>query len=88
MLLRTKSLEGGRRYRKIYARSPPIRVHQFIDRVVFYSGDTAREDQPGWSNEAFAWFVWQRGFAGAPALHWIRVDAYAATLPLFEQGIR
>ena len=72
-LLRTKCLEGAERYRKLYHATPPAVVYQFINRVVFYAGDTPRSEQPGWSNEAFAWFCWdqRRGSLLDTRLRWL-----------------
>ena len=70
-LLRTKYLEGAKRYETIFAERPPAVIYQFIERIKFYSGDAPRDAQPGWNTEAFAWFVWERGFQGDPVVKWI-----------------
>lgn len=62
MLLPTARLEGQERWQHIYRRTPPAHVYQFVNRVIFYAGDTPVEEQPGWSDTAFAWFVWRRGW--------------------------
>ena len=75
MLLRTKFVEGARRYDRIHRRIPMRSIYQFVERVKFYSASAPIEDQPGWNTEAFAWFHWQRGYAGKPELNWIRKTA-------------
>ena len=72
LFAKTKFLEGDKRYKTILAPHPPTFVYQFIERIKFYAGDTAREDQPGWNTEAFAWFVWLRGETGEPRIRWLR----------------
>jgi len=58
----------------LFSRRPPSVIYQFIERVVFYAGDTDRAAQPGWSNEAFAWFVWRHPYHGPPVVKWLHVD--------------
>lgn len=72
MFARTKLLEGAARYKRLLKPHPPTFVYQFVERIKFFAGDTAREDQPGWNTEAFAWFVWLRGEAGEPRIRWLR----------------
>lgn len=74
MFLRTKFLEGATHHRKLHSRFPPARIFQFIERIKFYGGDTPKEDRPGWNTEAFAWFIWRRGYAGSPAVQWVHRD--------------
>ena len=74
MFLRTKFLEGKGRYRDIYSKCPPSWVYQFIDRVVIKSGDTPADEQPGQKNEAYAWYLWQRGYVGPPRVGWIMTN--------------
>lgn len=72
--LRLKWLCGADRYRRIMAPTPPCLVLPFIERIKFYAGDTAEEDQPGWNTEDFAWFVWRKGFIGKPTVDWLSRD--------------
>ena len=73
-LLRTKFLEGADRYRDLFSQQPPAVVYQFIQRIKFFAGDTPEADQPGWNTEAFAWFVWSRGYQGEPVIRWLSRD--------------
>lgn len=71
-LLRLKFLESRDRYRRLFEKHPPARVHVFVNRVHFFAGDTPKSEQPGWSNEAFAWFVWDAFAQGTETvLRWM-----------------
>ena len=72
--LRLKWLCGADRYRRIMAPYPPCLVLPFIERIKFYAGDTAIDEQPGWNTEDFAWFVWRKGFIGKPTIDWLSRD--------------
>lgn len=72
--LRLKWLCGADRYRRIMGPTPPALVLPFVERIKFFAGDTATEDQPGWNTEDFAWFVWRRGFIGKPTIDWLSRD--------------
>lgn len=72
--LRLKWLCGADRYRRVMAPTPPCLVLPFIERIKFFAGDTAEEDQPGWNTEDFAWFVWRPGFIGKPTIDWLSRD--------------
>lgn len=72
--LRLKWLCGADRYRDILAPHPPCLVLPFIQRITFFAGDTAVEEQPGWNTEDFAWFVWRAGFIGKPTVDWLSRD--------------
>lgn len=74
ILARTKFVEGAARHRRILGPTPPSAVYQFIQRVKFYAGDVSEDRQPGWNTEAFAWFVWRRGWRGDTVLRWLDVD--------------
>jgi len=72
--LRSKFLEGKDRYRDIHSRYPPFAMLQFIQRIKIFSGDIDQSDQPGMTNESFAWFVWVKGFVGRPTVGWLSRD--------------
>lgn len=74
MFLRLKYLEGARRQERIYRRGGLAAVHVFIERVKFFSGEVAREEQPGWNTEAFAWFLWRRGHNAPAEIGWVSRD--------------
>lgn len=68
---RSKFKEGAERYRRIHSRRPFNIEYQFIERIVFFAGDTPKEDQPGWNTEAFSWFVWLKGCNEEPIVRWL-----------------
>ncbi len=65
---RTALLEGQARHRGLFLPYPPVRVWQYVARQTLWRGD---EEPAGHGAIAFAWFVWERGYAGAPALGWL-----------------
>ena len=72
--LPVKKLCGQDRYKRIHGPTPPALVLCFVERITFYAGDTAVEDQPGWRTEDFAWFIWRKGFKGKPTIGWLSRD--------------
>ncbi len=71
---KTKFVEGADRYREIHSRRPFSVQYQFIERIRFFAGDTPIADQPGWNTEAFAWFVWLKGWNRDPITRWLHRD--------------
>lgn len=71
LLVRTKFLAGRERYETLMKPHPPAFIYQFIERIKFFAGDTAKEDQPGWNTEDFAWFVWIKCHDGEPRVRWL-----------------
>lgn len=71
MLLRLAFLEGQERWRRIYQRLPPARVWVFRERVAMPPGELLDRIEREGGKIAYAWFVWERGFAGTPRLGWI-----------------
>jgi hypothetical protein len=69
ILARLAWLEGKSR-RELFERSPLARVWVFSERVpIVRNGDEMMAGGGGMI--AFAWFVWEHGFAGKPTLGWI-----------------
>ena len=69
MFLKTQFLEGQSRFDKIYRNYPPLKVLQYIKRVMCArNGDF---DNYSSSAIAFAWFVWQKGNYGKTVIEWI-----------------
>lgn len=68
MFLKTTFLEGLQRWEKIYCKYPPVKVLQFVRRIV-----CAKNGQFGDYSSAvsYAWFVWKKGFTGLPTIEWI-----------------
>jgi hypothetical protein len=67
---RTAWLEGRARYAALWKPYPPVRIWQFCGRQTLWRGDDADKRDKGGAI-AFAWFVWERGYRGAPAMGWL-----------------
>ena len=67
MFLRLQTLEGKDRYDRIFSVNPPKTVYIFINRQVSDKNDDFNKG----SAVAYAWYVWEKGFTGTPALKWI-----------------
>lgn len=67
---RTAWLEGRKRHASLWGPLPPVRIWQFCGRQTLWRGDDADKKDKGGAI-AFAWFVWERGYRGAPALGWL-----------------
>ena len=70
MFMRLAWLEGSGRHGRLWSRHPPARVWVFSKRQTLWRGDDPAARENGGAI-AFAWFVWERGHDGAPALGWI-----------------
>jgi hypothetical protein len=67
MLLKLAFLEGQSRYR-LFQETPLKSVYIFSERVSLYRGGA---ENRGGGTIAFAWFVWEHGYAREPVLQWI-----------------
>lgn len=67
ILARLQLLEGKRRY-WFYQKHPPIRIYVFSNRISCAKGGM---QNGSYSVMCFAWFIWERGFRGNPAIDWI-----------------
>lgn len=56
-LLRTAFLEGSGRYRRLYSKNPPSRIHVFSERLSMYPSG---HNQENGGTTCYAWFVWDR----------------------------
>jgi predicted RNA methylase len=85
MLVRSTFTEGAEQYRKLFSKTPPTDILQFVERVVMTKGrpqdpniavphpKTGKLRKPS-SATAYCWLVWQKPlpeFAGPPAYGWI-----------------
>ena len=67
MLLRLSFLEGKSR-RVLFNQYPPKLVYASSNRILCAkNGDFENSDS---SAIAYAWFIWEKGFKGAPTLKW------------------
>lgn len=73
LFLKTTALESRGRWEKIYKTTPPRYVFQCIDRILCAKNaefEDARRNL-GAGAQAYAWFVWQKGYKGSTTLDWI-----------------
>jgi len=70
-LLRIQFIEGAGRYCRLFSRHPPARIHVFVRRMNVTEQGL---ENPYRGLICFSWWVWERGFAGRPELHWINDD--------------
>ena len=67
MFLKLTTLESADRYKKIYSKYPPIRIHVYSKRI-----ECAANGQfKGSSAVCYAWFIWEKGFSGKTQIDWL-----------------
>lgn len=71
MFLKVQFLEGKER-RKLFEKYPPKVIYVASGRLLCAkNGEFEKMRQGGGSAVAYAWFVWEKGFNGAPKIKWI-----------------
>jgi hypothetical protein len=71
--LKTTAVESRGRFEKIYKNYPPHYIFQCIDRIICAKNgefDDARKNL-GAGAQAYAWFIWEKGYKGQTILDWI-----------------
>jgi hypothetical protein len=68
VLVRTVFLESVGRYERLFSKTPPSIVAQFVERVPMVQG---RVDKQASTATGYAWIIWTKGFKGTPAMKWI-----------------
>lgn len=68
ILARTVFLESVRRYEAIFARTPPTKFAQFVERVPMVKG---RLDAKASTATGYAWLVWEKSTETIPRLMWV-----------------
>lgn len=72
MFLKTTFLEGKKRYKELFSKTPPKYVFQFSERVLCAkNGDFDYMREHGGSAVAYAFYVWQKGYNGETIIKWI-----------------
>lgn len=72
MFLKLTFLESEKRYKELFAKQPPKAIYVFSKRVLCAkNGEFERMREGGGSAVAYAWFVWQKGYAGKTEVSWI-----------------
>lgn len=69
MFLKLQFLEGQKR-RKFFLETPPVRVWVYSWRIQCAKNGDFNALKNG-SPQSFAWFVWEKGFRGAPQIGWL-----------------
>lgn len=68
MLLKLSFLEGKAR-KQLFEKHPPKRIYVFSSRIqCAKNGDFKNADK---SAVCYAWFIWEKGFAGEPVIKWV-----------------
>lgn len=68
MILRLQFLEGKSR-KEMFRKYPPKTIYVFSSRVK--CAKNGNFDEMGSSAQAYAWFVWVKGFQGKPEIEWM-----------------
>lgn len=72
MFLKTTFLEGQSRYKKIFSKTPPKYIYQFVARILCAkNGDFEKMKKSGGSAISYAWFVFKKGYKGDTTVKWI-----------------
>lgn len=68
MLFKIQFVEGIDRYKRLFSKYPPARIHVFTRRVGCF-----KANNPNTSRSAicFAWFIWDKEYEGSTVLNWI-----------------
>ncbi len=69
MFLKLTALEGQKRYTSIYSKYPPKKIYVFTKRL--FCGKKGEFERQQSSAIAYAWFIWEKGYTGLPAIDWI-----------------
>lgn len=68
MLLKLSFLEGKAR-KQLFKKHPPKRIYVFSSRIqCAKNGDFKNANK---SAVCYAWFIWEKGFAGEPVIKWV-----------------
>jgi hypothetical protein len=68
VLVRTVFLESVGRYERIFSKTPPSSVAQFVERVPMVKG---RLDAKASTATGYAWIVWEKSCISFPQMRWI-----------------
>lgn len=68
MFLKLTFLEGGKR-KELFSKYPPKKIYVFRNRVDCWKNGL-KPEKPSRA-VCYAWFVWEKGFHGTPAVGWI-----------------
>lgn len=77
LFIKTLCLEGIGRYNGIYRETPPRYVMPFTGRIICAKNGDFSAMQGTSSAQSYSWFVWEKGFNGAPQIKWIEYNPKA-----------
>ena len=70
MFLKIQFLEGKSR-RELFDRYPPKLIYVASGRInCCKNGDFSKEQRGNNSAQAYAWFIWEKGYVGEPTVRW------------------
>lgn len=70
MLLKIQFLEGKAR-RELFDKYPPKMIYVSTSRInCCKNGDFSKEQRNNNSAQAYAWFIWEKGYSGEPVIRW------------------
>ena len=70
MFLKIQFLEGKSR-RELFDRYPPRVIYVASGRInCCKNGDFSKEQRSNNSAQAYAWFIWEKGYTGEPVVRW------------------
>ena len=70
MLLRLNFLEGKKR-RELFDTAPPARIYVASGRInCCKNGDFSKAQRDNSSAQAYAWFIWEKGYKGDTVVKW------------------
>lgn len=70
MLLKIQFLEGKAR-RELFEKYPPQYIYVSTNRInCCKNGDFSPEQRKNNSAQAYAWYIWKKGFTGEPTVRW------------------
>lgn len=70
MFLKTTFLEGQSRYNELFSKYPPKEIWVFTKRVQVALNNNEEEFKKS-SAVSYSWFIWEKGYKGAPMIYWI-----------------
>lgn len=72
MFLKTTFAEGKQRYNEVFSISPPLKVLQFVERILCAkNGDFDYMRKHGGSAVAYSWWIWKKNYKGQTILDWL-----------------
>lgn len=67
MFLKLTTLEGQDRFNRLFKDNPPRTIYVYVKRIQCAKNGIFE----GSSAVCYAWFIWEKGFKGDPAIKWI-----------------